>query len=117
MKNLQEVFDQIQEFKATRKEIGREYRDALLQAEGYEDLKEEIKKLRDKKKIMETEVQSQMGSRFETYEKAKLEIENLEQTLTDVALTNLMKGENINLRDKNDVKYEPTYKITFKKAE
>lgn len=112
---MQEVFDQIQELKKTRKEIGREYRDALSQTGGYEDLKEELKVLREKKKTLETGVQAELGARYEQFEKTKLEIESLEQMLTDIAMTTLMSGENINLKDKNDVEYEPSYKITFKK--
>jgi hypothetical protein len=115
MRNIQEVFDQIQEFKQTRKEIGREYRDALTQTDGYEEVKEEIQKLREKKKMLETKVQVTMGRRYEELEKTKLEIENLDQMLTDIAMTTLMDGKNINLKDKNNVEYEPSYKITFKK--
>jgi len=115
MQSMQEVFDKIQEHKETRKEVGREYRDALSQSTGYEDVKEEMKKLREKKKQMETAVQSEMGSRYEELEIAKKEIENLDQMLTDIAMTSLMKGESINLKDKNNAEYEPSYKITFKK--
>jgi len=115
MQNMQEVFDQIQEYKKTRKVIGREYRDALSQSNGYEDVKEELKKLREKKKSLESAVQAEMGSRYEELEKAKKEVESLEQMLTDIAMTTLMKGESINLKDKNNVEYEPSYKITFKK--
>jgi len=113
--NMQEVFDKIQEHKEVRKEVGREYRDALVQSSGYEDVREEIKKLRDKKKALESAVQAEMGSRYEELEKAKKEIENLDQMLTDIAMTTLMKGESINLKDKNNAEYEPSYKITFKK--
>jgi hypothetical protein len=112
---MQEVFDKIQEYKKEAKEIGREYRDALAQSVGYEDTKEEIKKLREKKKSFESVVQAEMGSRFEELEVAKSQIESLGQMLTDIAMTTLMKGESINLKDKNDVEYEPSYKITFKK--
>jgi hypothetical protein len=56
-----------------------------------------------------------MGMRFEELEKAKAEIVSLEEMLTDIALTTIMKGENINLKDKNNIEYEPAYKITFKK--
>lgn len=117
MQNMQEVFDKIQDFKQTRKEIGREYRDTLSQTHGYEDVKEEIKKLREKKKLLETETQAQMGMRFEELEKAKSEIESLDQMLTDIAMTTLMSGGSINLKDKNNVEYEPSYKITFKKIQ
>lgn len=115
MQDMQKIFDQIQEFKKTRKEIGREYRDALSQSSGYEDLKDELKKLREKKKLLESGVQSEMGSRYEEFETAKNEIESLDEMLTDIALTNLMDGKNINLKDKDNVEYEPQYKITFKK--
>jgi hypothetical protein len=115
MRDMQEVFDQIQEFKHTRKEIGREYRDTLTQTEGYAEIIEEIKKLREKKKILETKAQVSLGARYAELEKAKVEIINLEQTLTDIALTTLMDGKSINLKDKNNAEYEPSYKITFKK--
>ena len=112
---MQKIFDEIQEFKKTRKEIGREYRDALTQSSGYEDLKDEMKKLREKKKLLESGVQSEMGSRWEEFETAKNEILSLEEMLTDIALTNLMDGKTINIKDKDNVEYEPSYKITFKK--
>ncbi|MFA5871548.1 MAG: hypothetical protein WC858_02390 [Parcubacteria group bacterium] len=115
MEKMQEVFDKIQEYKKTCKEIGREYRDALTQSNGYEDVKEELKKLREKKKSFESAVQAEMGARYEELEKNKREIETLDQMLTDIAMNTLMKGESINLKDKNNVEYEPSYKITFKK--
>ena len=115
MQYMQKIFNQIQEFKKKRKEIGREYRDALSQSSGYEDLTDELKKLREKKKLLESGVQSEMGSRYEEFETAKNEIESLDEMLTDIALTNLMDGKNINLKDKDNVEYEPQYKITFKK--
>lgn len=112
---MQEVFDKIQELKQTRKEIGREYRDALAQSSSHGEVSEELKKLREKKKSMESSVQAEMGSRFEELEKAKREIESSEQMLTDIAMTNLMEGKSISLKDKNNAEYEPSYKITFKK--
>jgi flagellar motility protein MotE (MotC chaperone) len=115
MQNMQEVFDKIQELKKTSKEIGKEYRDALSQTGGYQETQEEIKKLREKKKMLETGVQAEMGSRYEDLEKTKREIESLNQMLTDIAMSTLMKGESINLKDQYDVQYEPSYKITFKK--
>jgi hypothetical protein len=115
MQNMQKIFDEIQEFKKKRKEIGKEYRDSLSQSGGYEEITAELKKLREKKKLLESGVQSEMGSRWEEFETAKNEIMSLEEMLTDVALNNLMEGKNINLKDKNDIEYEPQYKITFRK--
>lgn len=112
---MQEIFDQIQEFKHTHKEIGREYRDTLAQTDGYAEVKEEIQKLREKKKMLEIKAQVSLGRRYEELEKAKAEIASLEQMLTDIAMTTLMDGKSINIKDKNNAEYEPSYKITFKK--
>lgn len=115
MKKIQDVFNEIQELKTKCKEIGREYRDALFQAEGYEDLKEEAKKLRDKKSIIETGVRSEMRGRYEELEETKNKIVSLEEMLTDIAVSSLMKGESISIKDQYDAEYEPIYKIIFKK--
>ncbi len=105
----------MQELKKSRKEIGKEYRDALTQTSGYQEVKDEIKKLREKKKLLEEGVQSEMGSRYEDFERFKHEIISLEEMLTDIAMTNLMDGKSISIKDKDNVEYEPQYKITFKK--
>ena len=115
MKDIQEVFDQIQELKHTKKEIGRDYRDILAQDEDYQELKEELTTVRDKKKAREQSAQAGMGRRWEEFERATAEIAELDQMLTDIAMTNLMDGKSINLKDKYDTEYEPSYKITFKK--
>lgn len=115
MRDMQEVFDEIQEHKQRRKEIAREYRDVLAQDQDYQDMKEELATLRDKKKMREQGAQSGMGRLWEEYERAGSDIAELEQMLTDIAMTNLMDGKSISLKDKNDAEYEPSYKITFKK--
>ncbi|MEI7749988.1 MAG: hypothetical protein WCJ25_03215 [Candidatus Moraniibacteriota bacterium] len=115
MKDIQEVFNEVQELKQTKKEIGREYRDILAQDEDYQELKEEAEKLRDKKKARESSAQAGMGRRWEEFERASAEIAELEQMMTDIAMTNLMDGKSIALKDKYDTEYEPSYKITFKK--
>lgn len=115
MRDMQEVFDEIQEYKQTKKEISREYRDTLAQDEEYQELKEELKTLREKKKAREESAQASLGRRWEEYEDATSQIAALEEMLTDIAMSNLMDGQSIQLKDKHDVEYEPAYKITFKK--
>lgn len=115
MKKIQEIFNELQEFKKKRKEIGRQYRDALFQAEGYEDIKEQMRKMREKRLLIESGVRAEMGSAFEELERAKREIAALEQMLTDAAMTTLMKGETVEITDQYDSKYEPIYRIMFKK--
>lgn len=115
MRDMQEVFDEIQELKQRRKEIAREYRDILAQDQNYQELKEELATLRDKKKLREQNAQSGMGHLWDEYERAGSGVAELDQMLTDIAMTNLMDGKSIQLKDKRDVEYEPSYKIVFKK--
>jgi len=115
MRDLQEVFDEIQEHKQRRKEIAREYRDILAQDREYQELKETLAELRDKKKLREQSAQNGMGHLWEAYERAGSDIAELDQMLTDIAMTNLMDGKSIQLKDKHDTEYEPSYKIVFKK--
>jgi hypothetical protein len=66
---------------------------------------------------METKIQAEMGSRYRELEESRLEIQQLDQVLTDIALTTLMNGDSINIKDQNNIEYEPSYKITFKKID
>ena len=115
MRDVQGIFDEIQELKKEQKEIRREYKDALLSANEYEETVEEAKKLREKKKQIEALTQGQMGARYVRFEEIKVKIEELNQMLTDIAMTNLMDGKTIALKDQFENEYEPVYKITFKK--
>ena len=117
MRDMQEIFNQIQDLKQIKKEISKEYRDTLEQTAGYEDLKEEVKTMREKKKFKEDQVRASLGAHWGEFEDATAKIAELEQMLTDIAMTTLMDGNSINIKDKNNVEYEPSYKITFKKID
>lgn len=117
MRNLQEVYNEIQENKKGQKDIRKEYKDALVSADEYEETVEKAKELREKKKKIEEITQSRLGARWDEYEKLKVKNEELNQMLTDIAMSTLMEGKSISLKDKFDNSYEPVYKITFKKVE
>ena len=116
MQDIQVLFNELQLMKKEQKEIKKEYRDALMNANGYEEVSDELKKLREKKKQIETMTQSQMGERYAHLEDLKKKSEESEQAITDVAMSTLMEGKSIEIKDEYDNAYEPIYKITFKKA-
>jgi queuine/archaeosine tRNA-ribosyltransferase len=115
MRDIQEIFDEIQTLKVEQKEIRNEYKDTLKNANEYEETVEKATELREKKKQIEAVVQGRMGLRYQRFEEVKDKIAELQEMLTDVAMTNLMDGKPIALKDKHDNEYEPVYKITFKK--
>ena len=53
---------------------------------------------------------------LEKLDTLKLDIENDMMLLSDAALTMAMKGEIIEIKDQFENKYEPVFKVMFKKA-
>ena len=116
MKDLQEIFDELQALKKENKEIRKDYKNLLLQDGEYEKITDKIAELREKKKEREISAQNELGSAWNKLEENKQKIKDLEQILTDVAMTNLMDGKTVEVRDEWDTLYEPVYKIIFKKV-
>ena len=115
MRDIQEVYNELQEAKKAQKSIKKEYRDALVNANEYEETVVKYKEIRDKKKQIETMTQSRMGLRWDELERLKAKAAELEQMVTDIAMTTIMEGKTVALKDEYDNSYEPVYKITFKK--
>jgi predicted nuclease with TOPRIM domain len=116
MLNIQEVFIKIREMKKEQKELRDMYKDALVQADKYEEIVEEIKVLREKKKEIEARVQSQLGRAYEKLDDLKREVESEKEMLSDIAITTLMKGETVAVKDEFENDYEPQFKVAFKKS-
>lgn len=116
MRDIQEVYNELQENKKSQKEIRREYKDALVNANEYEETIEELKKLKEKKKQIENLTQAKLGARWDEYEKLKAKQAELDQMVTDIAMSTLMEGKTVAIKDEFDNAYEPVYKITFKKV-
>ena len=115
MQSPQEIWTEIQELKKEMKGIKRDYADALSNANEYEETAEEMKKLREKKKQIETVTQQRMGNQWTRLEDLKTRSEELSQMLTDIAMTTIMEGKTLEIKDQYDNAYEPVYKINFRK--
>ncbi|MCK5080798.1 MAG: hypothetical protein KAQ63_01430 [Candidatus Moranbacteria bacterium] len=116
MKDIQEIFNELTEVKKKQKEVQAEYKDALTNTNKFEEVKEQIKELTEKRKQIQTMVQAEMGERFQELELAKDQQKELKQMLSDIAMSNLMDGKSIQLKDTNDSIYEPQFSVTFKKT-
>ena len=116
MQNIQEVFNHIREMKKEQKDLRDMYKDALVQADEYEEIVEKIATLREKKKEIELRIQSQLGRAYEKLEDLKREVEMEKEMMNDIALSTLMKGETVLVKDEYDNEYEPNWKVGFKKA-
>ena len=115
MANLQEIFNRIQSTKKEQRHIRAIYREALVKSQSYQNTVEEISGLKEKKKKIEESIKDDFSSEFSKLDTLKLDIENDNMLLADAALSQIMKGEKIDITDENQSKYEPIFSVRFKK--
>lgn len=116
MKSLQEVFDRIQETKQQQHSIKATYADSLANSHEYQDVLDKLKKLKILKKEIEDQVKAELGKEWERLELIKLHLQEDKEMLTDIAISTLMKGETVKVKDKSDNDYEPIFSVRFTKA-
>lgn len=109
MQDIQELFQKLQEFKKEQREVRKEFKYSLENDGKYMELVDELKTLREKKKQIED---SYKPARLE---ELKDEINDLNEMISDVAMSTLMEGKSVYLKDEYEIEYEPVYKVTFKK--
>ncbi|NTU99209.1 hypothetical protein HGA64_04375 [Candidatus Falkowbacteria bacterium] len=118
MKSLQEVFNQIQIVKKQQKDLRGAYRDALANSEEFQQLKDQLEALKLKKKQVEDGIKLEYASELNKLDELKTELEEQNTMLSDIALTHIMNGEQLEeLVDHKNQAYEPVLSVKFKKSD
>ena len=115
MPDLKEILCRVRATKHKKKEVSEVVRDARAQSTPYQEVLDQLKKIKEKKAQLEQAIQGDLQSEVEQLERLSLDVKTDMQLLSDLALTKFMKGETIELTDENETKYEPIFKVTFKK--
>lgn len=117
MKSVQEVFSRLQDKKRQVALIRKKYKEELTTSAEYQRIREDLERLREKKKRLEASVKSQGGANFERIDELSLTIRQDAQLLSDIALTSYLKGDRVEVRDaEQDASYEPVFTVRFRKA-
>ena len=116
MQNIQEVFIRIQENKKKLKDLKSTYKEALESAAGYKDVVDQLKTLREKKKQIETMVKQDFSGEFTQMEDLQIDIQSDMEMMSDIALSQVMKGETVSVKDEYENDYEPIFAVKFKKV-
>ena len=114
MKSVQDIFDRLQEKKNQVKVVRRKYKEELTASTEYQRITEEMQKLREKKKKYEKATREQSGAAFSKMDELALAIKQDTQMLSDVALTSIMKGERVEVKDQHSG-FEPVFTVRFKR--
>ncbi len=114
--NLQEVFNRIQVTKKDLKEIKGTYRDVLKGMQAYQDIVDDLDKLKAKKKQVEQEIKNDSATDFAKMETLSLDIKTDQELLSDLSFNKIVAGEQLEVVDGEQNRYEPVITVRFKKT-
>ncbi len=117
MQQLQDIFNRIRETKKEQKVIRDQFKDALANSGEYAKIKEDLDRMRLRKKQIENQVREEFGSDFEKLDKLSLDVKTDNEMLSDIALNQLVKGEEVAIVDEAAHRYEPIFSVRFKKID
>lgn len=115
MQNIQEVFTRLQENKKKLKDLKYTYKQALEGTAGYKEITEQLKILREKKKQIENIVRQNFSEEITQAGDLQIDIQSDQEMLSDIALTQVIKGATIEVKDEYENEYEPAFAVKFKK--
>lgn len=116
MQSLQEIFNRIQVAKSKQRELKKMYKDALAASPEYQSNTEEMNRLREERKKIENGIKESFKDEIGLLDGLKISLESDAQILSDVALSQLVGGEKVEVVDKDDNKYEPLFNVKLRKT-
>jgi predicted nuclease with TOPRIM domain len=116
MPDLNEIHARMRVKKDEKKKVSQLVKDVFDQSKPYQEVMDELKRLKAKRLQLQNEIRAGLMSEVEQIDKLALDLQNDAMILSDLALTKLMQGETVEITDENDVKYQPVFKVSFKKA-
>ncbi|HYE60281.1 MAG TPA: hypothetical protein VEA18_03810 [Candidatus Kapabacteria bacterium] len=116
MQDIQAIFSRIEEAKKKQKDLKAAYKDALNASPEYIDINDKAKALREKKKQVEQTIKDSFASELTKIEDLQIDIASDMELINDIAMTQIMKGETVQVVDQYGNNYEPIFSVKFKKA-
>ena len=106
----------LEELKAKRRDIQNRIKEGLENSKAYTDAKEELDRAKNKLNAIKVGIMTEYFREEDDLDATKKEIKEQQALLTDIAITNLVKGQD-NIIESDEETLEPVYKVTFKRKE
>jgi len=113
----QELYNEIKEATRKKKDLNRVIQDAYKNNKEFQDLKDELDKLKARKKELETSTRQEYSSEFNDLDDLKIDIKDMRIVLSDLLWNEIMKNHPIEVVDEYKNKYVPNILVTLKKEE
>lgn len=115
MKNIQDIFDRLQEKKHQVTVVRKKFKEELASSGEYQRVMDDLARLREKKKKYELSIKQQSEAAFAKMDELALAIRQDGQLISDLALTTIMKGEPVAVKDAHS-EFEPVFTVRFRRA-
>jgi len=115
MPSLEEMHHRIKAKKRERSEISRMFKDELAQNERYQEIVEEMKKLREEKKSIENQSYAMAVKDAEKMDLLRLDIKSDQEMLSDIAINLYTEGKTVEIIDENNIRWVPAFNVRFTK--
>lgn len=116
MQDIQSIFNRLEKNKKEQKDLKSAYKEALSLSQEYQEINDKMKRLRERKKQIESTIKDQFAKELIKIDDLKIDIESDMELMGDIALTKMVKGETIEVKDEYDNEYEPLFIVKFKKV-
>lgn len=110
----QTFFDKVNVNKSKIKELTQVYNDILINTGEYNDLKEQLIKIKSRIEQIKINAEIEMGRDYETLEGLKIEMRSDKQLLSDVAVSKLANGKEAKVEDSHGNVFIPVYNANYK---
>lgn len=111
--SLQEVHSRLKEKKAKRRDMNKMQQDELSVHARYQELCEEMTKLREEKKSIENELRNAADA--QELEALKIDIKTDHELLADIALNLYIANEPVEIVDEYNARWVPVFTVRFTK--
>lgn len=112
---LKEIHDRIKAEKSKRKDLKKIVKDTLTNSRAYNEALQAVEQAKEKLKQVKAALMDDLRDELLSIEKCNNEIKEDQMLLTDVAMSELMKGQTVEIDDP-DVEHilNPVFKVSFK---
>lgn len=117
MSAIQDAFFKIQDTREKQRALRAVYREALVKSREYQDISDQIRALREKKKKIEEEIRSEYTRECDMLDELVTTMKEEQGRVVDMVLSSLSRGEIIKVRDSRNAVYDPVVNVRFKKSD
>jgi len=114
---IKELHNEILIAEKKKKELNTVIKEAYSKSKEYEELMDQMKTLRARRKQIEVGIRQEYSSEFNQLDDIKNDIKDSKMVLSDLIWNELMKNNSVEVVDENDHKFVPSVVVSLKKAE